>query len=85
MSIFVVIPTRDQENLAKRIGELGDHSSHKLPKGEWIVSYDGTSIELSSRLGLNKTDGNAAVVFAVNAYYGNAPTSIWEWLKARWN
>jgi len=87
MTIFVVIPTSNRsalDDLFKRDEWLP--RVHRLPRGEWLVSFDGTTQELSDNLGVSAPEGNGpAVIFAVSAYFGRAPTNIWEWLKSRWS
>jgi len=86
MAIFAVIPTGSDKQLDTVLsGQAWADSAYRLPRGEWLVAFDGTSIELSEALHISQEDGNGpAIVFAVNAYYGRASVSIWEWLKSRW-
>ena len=53
----------------------------------WLVSYNGTSVELCALLGITsavkdvKPTLGPAMVTVIGAYYGVAATTTWEWLK----
>jgi hypothetical protein len=56
----------------------------------WLVVFRGTSIELSNLIGITSPDGGrpdpgigSAMVSSVGSYFGLGPTTMWEWLKAR--
>lgn len=82
MSTFVVIPISG--NTAKIDGALGAYKNKalKLDRGEWLVSYDGTSKQLSDDLGISNDDTLSAIVIGFSAYWGRASADIWEWIKA---
>jgi len=54
-----------------------------------MISAGGTAVELSERLGLydprntGQPPTGTAVVLATTSYFGRAPTSVWDWMKAR--
>ena len=55
----------------------------------WLIRFEGTTVELSTLLGLSKADKGApptigsAIIVPVTGYYGRGPTDMWEWLKTR--
>ena len=88
MAFFIVIPTTSNSSaLAAKIEEL-DLKNYKLPQGEWMVAYDGTSKELSGALGITSDDsenGNpvnvAGIVVSTNGHWGYTDNSVWEWIN----
>jgi hypothetical protein len=82
MATFVIIPAdKDHAPLDKAIAEKFGNKSFCLPQGEWFVSYDGTSTQLSNELGISDGAIGAAVVLNFSGYWGRAGKDIWEWLK----
>jgi len=53
----------------------------------FLVSFSGTSIELSHKLGITGEEGpgqlGPALVVVISSYYGRASTTMWEWMKSR--
>lgn len=82
MTLLVVIPTESStESLDKKITEMFGNLSYRLPRGEWLVAYGGTSKQLSDELGISSGEiGPGAVVLAFNGYWGRASTAVWEWI-----
>lgn len=92
MPVYLITPLA---NNAKRIGEaLATHidadDTHELQSSAgWLVSFKGTSIELSNLLGITSPSGKptsgigSAMVTSIGSYYGLGSTSMWEWLKTR--
>lgn len=87
MAIFLVIPTTDPSTVKESLSglrEKDDLNFYELPRGEFIVSYKGTSQELSNLVGISDGAVTNAIVASVSSYYGRASTDIWEWVKAHW-
>jgi hypothetical protein len=60
-----------------------------LTTGQWLVAGDGTTKDISDRLGITNDAPNAQIelvgqVFSISGYYGRAPSNIWEWIAANW-
>ena len=81
MAVFVIIPTANEAQIAATLNGRVDLKKHQMPKGEWLVSYEGTSKMLSDELGISDGANGTGAVFSIGGYYGRAPTDIWEWLK----
>lgn len=82
MATFAIIPAdKDHDSLDKAIAGKFGNKSFRLPQGEWFVSYDGTSTQLSNELGISDGAKGAAVVLNFSGYWGRAGKDIWEWLK----
>jgi hypothetical protein len=55
-------------------------------QGQWIISFKGTSEELSNMLGISDNkNGLSAIVLSVSGYWGFAPNNLWEFMTAHWN
>lgn len=93
MPVYLVTP------LADNFDALGEAALEKLPQSDvyevqgnagWLVSFRGTSVELSHLIGITSADKNApasklgpAMVTGIGSYYGRASTGMWEWLRTR--
>jgi hypothetical protein len=69
---------------------IPERDRHKLTGGAgWLISYQGTSVELSNLLGISgQAQGqipslSSVLITSIGAYYGRGPTDMWEWLKTR--
>ena len=84
MAVFLVVPTLSADPVAAAIRARFADKSYQLPKGEWLISYAGTSRQLSDELGI--TDGSTAssLIVSVSGYYGRAQNDIWEWISKHW-
>ena len=80
MATFVIIPADDDSVSALDV-VLKKHgnSALRLPRGEWMLSYDGTSRQISDELDIS-TGNNGAVIMNISAYWGFASREVWEWL-----
>ncbi len=84
MAVFLIVPTIDSTALSGAIAAKFPGKFYKLPKGEWLVSYSGTSKTLSDELGISAgTSGNALVV-SISGYFGRSANDMWEWIQANW-
>ena len=81
MANFIVIPlSTDKESLNKAISEKFGNACYCLSNGDWLVSYVGTSKQLSDDLGLSDGETGSAIVINFSGYWGYASNDIWEWL-----
>ncbi len=87
MAIFVVSALdAAPEGISAKIKEnLPQAHSIEIKKGEWLVSFQGSSQDLSNLLDITNGELGTATVFAVRSYYGYAPRNIWDWLSANWD
>jgi hypothetical protein len=83
MSLFVIIPTSaPSQALGTVVTQKFANKSYRLPMGEWLVSYVGTTKQLSDELGITDgTVGVSAVVLLFNGHWGRANNDIWEWIS----
>jgi hypothetical protein len=88
MAIFLVVPTLPEFAALKASiqsqQDAGLVKSFELPRGEFFVSFKGTSQELSDVLKITDGTSGSAIVSSVGSYYGRAGTNIWEWVQAHW-
>lgn len=82
MSTFVIIPLNGGDSgFADKLVAL-KNKAMRLPGGEWLVAYDGTSKQLSDEFGISDNDKASAIVIGFSAYWGRAGSDVWEWIKA---
>lgn len=84
MSIFY-ISAFDGADLTKRALEEKSLPHIQAHDNQWVVSYKGTSKELSDLIGISTSNGQAGIVVTMSGYYGLAPNDIWEFIAAHWN
>lgn len=92
MAVYLVTPlahNADQISAAIR-SKVESEDYHELQgRAGWLVSFRGTSVELSNLLGITTAEGKpseplgSAIVTSIGSYYGLGSTGMWEWLKTR--
>jgi hypothetical protein len=92
MPIFLVTPLA---NNAEQLGvaihtHISPEECYELQaQSGWLVNYRGTSVEISNLIGITTADPEqkptlgSAMVTTVGSYYGRGSTTMWEWLKTR--
>jgi hypothetical protein len=55
-----------------------------VASGHWLVSGSGTAKDIADKLGVGDAVKVQAIIYNVGGYYGFAPTTVWEWIKANW-
>lgn len=86
MAIFLIVPTAQPAEIKKALEQKdrdGLLDFKELPHSEFLVSYKGTSEELSNITGISDASSGLGIVVRVDSYYGRASTDIWEWIKSR--
>jgi hypothetical protein len=82
MANFIVIPlSKDNKRLNSLIPDRFGNDSYCLENGDWLLSYSGTSKQLSDELGITEDNHGTAVVLNFAGYWGRANPDIWEWLN----
>lgn len=92
MPIFLVIPlvpdSTPVNSAVERVIPTHDRFHLQADRG-WFVKFDGTTIELSTALGVTGHEkGTRSVVgptllTPVSTYYGIGNSEMWEWVKTR--
>ena len=85
MAVFAVIPTMQPTTaLDTRINiKIPKADALKLPLGEWLIAYNGTSKDLSDVLGISEGETIGGVVISISSYYGRATTDVWEFIQSK--
>lgn len=84
MGVFLITPISNPDDIARAVKEHFPKEHLPIPRtGSILVSFNGTTRELSDDLGISKGEVGSAVVVPVTNYYGRAPVEIWEWMKTR--
>lgn len=87
MAMFMIVPINNPAGIEVQLSTLKASNGLdfiKLPVSGFMVSYHGTSQELSNLLGITEGASGTGVVASISSYYGRAPTDIWDWVKTRW-
>lgn len=89
MTIFAILLPGPNEQLADAIKAAYPNNWLSLNDTQFLVSSSGTVMEVSAKIGVadpndrQKPPIGSAVIFATTAYYGRAPTPVWDWVKAK--
>lgn len=82
MANFIIVPlSKDKPKLDVLIPKKFGNACYGLENGDWLVSYSGTSKQLSEELGVSDGSSGNAVVLNFVGYWGLASNDIWEWLN----
>ena len=87
--IFIIVskhPEND-DGITKAIGAALPDNFYEIGRGQWLVSFDGTSKELFSHVFPDNmtllTRQGGLIVLGTTGYWGRSPTDTWEWLASR--
>jgi len=89
MTIFAIMMPSAQPNLVAEIEKNFAGEFLSLTDTQYLVSFDGTAVELVAKLGIynskerGKTPTGNAIVFATSSYFGRGPATVWDWIKAK--
>jgi hypothetical protein len=89
MAIFAVLLPIRQPALEDAIKSVFSNDHLYISDTQWLISAAGTPIEIAAKLGIYdaneplKTPTGNAIVFGVSGYFGRAPTTVWDWIKAK--
>jgi hypothetical protein len=89
MAVFAVLLPAPQPALTATIQRLFPNDYLAINDTQWLIATPGTVVELTAKLGVydgavpdRPATGNALIIL-VTSYFGRAPTSVWDWLRAR--
>ena len=89
MTIFAVLMPNPQPALVAEINAVFPGGHLALNETQYLISTSGTAVELSAKLGIYdaknpaKAVTGSAVILVTSSYFGRAPTTVWEWMKAK--
>lgn len=84
MALFVIIPTSGELSVLDAEMKKFGKKAYKMPRGEWLVAFEGTSKQLSDEIRISNSEtplGVNGAVLSFSGYYGRAPTDLWEWIS----
>lgn len=84
MTIFAVFAANQPDKLSSVIAKHFPDNFTMVSSDSWFISADGTSKDVSDKLGVTDGTSGSAIVVSVSGYYGRASTPIWEWVKVKW-
>ena len=80
MATFVVIPAEKSQQLEIEIKRF-ENKAYRLPNGEFLIAFEGTSRQLSDMLGITDGRSGTGIIFNISNYWGFAGKDVWEWLS----
>jgi hypothetical protein len=85
MTVFAVLMPAPEPSLAADIEKVYAGSYLKLSDTQYLVSARATAVEVAAKLLIDSPGllARNAIVFSVSSYWGRAPTTVWDWIKAR--
>jgi hypothetical protein len=89
MTVFAVLMPAPQPDLVQAIKKAFPKDHLSINDTQWLISTTGTVTELSAKLGIydatqpTNAPTGSAIIFATSAYFGRAPATIWDWIKAK--
>ena len=86
MAIFVIVQTdlNGTAQLADKIHEVYKDDNYSLSTGSWLVSAEGTAVDISTKIGAREGTINSVVISEMASYHGRANPAIWSWIKDKW-
>lgn len=89
MTIFAILLPAPSPALSAAIADAFGDDCLNINETQWLVSSTGTIQEVTARIGVYDfknpdvpSKGNA-IVFATTSYYGRAPVTVWDWIRAK--
>lgn len=88
MALFLATPLTENRDRLDHAIAVAIHESdrYRTKSGTWIIKFEGTSRELSDKVGTTNTEPTrteSAMYTPISGYYGRGPTDMWEWMKSR--
>lgn len=86
MAVFVIFRATNPDAVRAAITEKFADEFIELQSDEWLVSASVTAKELSDTLGITggkSASLGSAIVAKIGAYYGRAPTDVWDFIKTK--
>jgi hypothetical protein len=83
MAVFMVLPRAPTPKLDAAIQASFPDDSFQLSGNQWMVSFRGTAVALSEKLGITDGANGSAVIAQIGSYYGRAPRDVWDWIKQK--
>jgi hypothetical protein len=84
MSAFAVISIQPNSVLDDAVRAVYPNDSHRVANNVWLVADTGLTTQgVCQKLGIGEGGIASVVVIKVDAYWGRAPKTIWEWLSIK--
>lgn len=89
MTVFAILLPSPEPRVVAAIKAAYPNDHFSINETQWLVSSNGTAIDLCAKIGVFDAKNPAApstgnaVIFATSSYFGRAQATIWDWLKAK--
>lgn len=84
--LFFVTALSQKEAVKAKVEEVIPDTAmrYELAPDRWVLAYEGTPTDLAQKLGIRGDPHvGSGLVMTFGTYSGRAPSTFWEWLKAR--
>jgi hypothetical protein len=86
-SIYFVTALTEAQKVRDRLKTIipADDERYELADDKWMVAYEGPAQDLAERAGIRSGEHQigTGLVLPVTTYSGRAPTTLWDWLRAK--
>jgi hypothetical protein len=84
MSLYFVTALSEAEKVIETAKTLVQESDFlEVTDDKFFLKFEGTSLELSSKIGFAEGTTGTGIILLVSAYNGRAPKSVWEWVAQK--
>lgn len=84
MPVFFVTPLKNNDAVLARLKEVvAAEDVYELTEDKWFARFDGTSGQLSERIGLKDGSSGTGIILRVTSFNGRAPGDLWEWITLK--
>jgi hypothetical protein len=84
MSLYFVTALSHAEKVLATAKTLVPESDFlEVAADKFFLKFEGTSVELSSKIGFAEGTTGTGIILLVSAYNGRAPKSVWEWVTQK--
>jgi hypothetical protein len=84
MSLYFVTALSDAEKVLAAAKTLVPESDFlEVSDDKFFLKFEGTSVELSRKIGFAEGTTGTGIILLVSAYNGRAPKSVWEWITQK--
>ena len=89
MTIFAILLPVRQPAIVEAIKEAYPDNWFSLNDTQYLISAPGTVLDVTAKIGIadvndkQKPSLGTGIVFATSSYYGRAPATVWDWVKAK--
>lgn len=85
-ALFAILNASNPDAIKAEIAAIAPWLVLELQEGQWLLIAPSatTTTEVSTRLGLTRTDSrDTGIVLRVETYFGRNYPTVWEWISTK--